>query len=191
MVDDRVPELTREDRRRLRKETAHAVRLLAQSLEQEDDAPDSVAEGQALVARLQAAIEPLRATAAALSGVNQDVHVQDRVAVLDTATITLTPHDATHAHTAGNPEVRSGGSGATVRITASGAGSGTWGWRGTAEGSTSEPFQVTADDTPWILWQILLRLDDLANPGKPPITVGQVYDRLMPLLSILLTLLLS
>ncbi len=39
------------------------------------------------------------------------------------------------------------------------------------------------------MWQILLRLDDLANPGKPPVPVGQIYDRLMPLLSLLIALL--
>jgi hypothetical protein len=193
--------LTPEDRRRLRKEAVHAVRLLAESLEHAEDDAQNVAEGQALVARLQAAIEPLRSSTAALSGegtlsaaplpgadgaalsgsgtlsvaVHHVVTVYDRVAVLDNATVTLTAHDLT----------------GTSAAPATGTGTATVSVTGTGSGEAPQTFQVTADDTPWIMWQILLRLDDLSNPTKPPVTVGQVYDRLMPLLSVIITLLLS
>ncbi len=90
------------------------------------------------------------------------VQVHDTVAVLVSATVTLTAQYAT-----GTPPPATGSGSGTVTVT------------GTGHGEAPQTFEVTADDTPWIMWQILLRLDDLANAGKPPVTVGQVYDRLI------------
>ncbi len=211
--------MTPEDRRRLRNEAVHAVRLLAESLEHAEDDAQNVAEGQAVVARLQAAIEPLRSLTAALSGegtlsaaplpgavgaalsgsgtlsvaVHHVVTVYDRVAVLDNATVSLTAHDLTGTSAAPATGTGTG----TVLVTgtgsgeapATGTGTGTVSVTGTGSGEAPQTFQVTADDTPWIMWQILLRLDDLSNPTKPPVTVGQVYDRLMPLLGVIIALL--
>ncbi len=179
MVDQRFPGLTPEARRHLRNQAVHAVRLLAESLEHADDEPQSAAEGQALVARLQAAIEPLRASTAALSGegtltgapppgtaaaalsgsgtlsvaVHHVVQVHDTVAVLVSATVTLTAQDAT-----GTPPPATGSGSGTVTVT------------GTGHGEAPQTFQVTADDTPLIMWQILLRLD----PVQPAPRVGLV-----------------
>lgn len=180
--DAQPPFDSAEARRRLRNEAMHTVRRLSEALDQADPDRDVAADAQALIARLQAAVEPLResvGTAEALAllaqrrplsnrgtvGIHHHVHVHDQAVVLDSATVTITPHDATQDHTASSPEVQPGGSRAM------------------------ESFQVTAEDVPWILWQVLLGLDDMANPAKPGVTVGQVYDRLLPLLSLLIALL--
>ncbi len=192
--------LTAEDRRRLRNDAVHAVRRLSEALDQADE------DAQALVARLQAAVEPLRAT---FSG-------EGTLTVGGTAGLVSPPGfggngslsvgvhhvlqiaDAVQMQDATSPVVASGGGAAIVTVTATGtgyaiptgSGSGSVTVTGTATGSAPpETFQVTADDVPWILWQILLRLDDMANATKPGVTVGQVYDRLMPLLGILIALL--
>lgn len=214
------PPFTAEERRRLRNEAVHAVRRLSEALEQPGQDSDSAADALALIARLQAAVEPLRASVAIVSssavgtggptterptlsgsgsvGVHHVVHVYDQAVVLDTATVTLTPHDATHTHTAGSPEAHPGGGSATVGITATGGGyaiptgtgSGTVTWTGTAHGDAlTETIQVTAEDLPWIVWQMLLRLDDMASTTQPGVTVGQVHDRAIALLSLLVAVL--
>jgi hypothetical protein len=95
-------------------------------------------------------------------------------------------HDALHMHESDSVHVTLD----TTDASPSGTATGTVAWTGTAHGEAPpETFQVTADDVPWILWQVLLSLDDMANPTKPGVTVGQVYDRLMPLLSLILALL--
>ncbi len=219
-ADAPTPLTDAEVRRRLRNEAVQAVRRLSEALDQPDRNPDSTADAQALVARLRAAVEPLRASVEVVSasavgsgalvagratlsghgtvGIHHSVHVHDQAVVLDSASVTLTPHYATHAHTAGSPEVHSGGGSATVGVTATGSGyaiptgsgAGTWTFTGTATGSTPpETFQVTAEDVPWILWQMLLRFDDLADPTRPDLTVGQVYDRTIALLGLLVTVL--
>jgi hypothetical protein len=193
--------LTAQDRDCLRNDAIRTMRLLSEALDQPDQDPDSAADAALLVARLQAAVEPLRASVAVVSAsavgtgalttgrptlsgsgtvaVHHVIHIQDQVAVLDSATVTVTPHEPT----------------VTGRLERTlppdtGSATGTVTWTGTAHGEAPpETFQVTADDVPWILWQVLLRLDDMANPTKPGITVGQVYDRLLPLLSLLVALL--
>jgi len=183
MVDEHPEQaesgVSAEDRRRLRNDAVLAVRLLAESLDQADD-PNSRADGRALLARVQAAIEPLRMSAAALTAeatltagpgprrvavalsaaasltvaVNHVVHVraQDTLTVLDSATGTVT-------------------------------------WTGAEPGSAPQTFEVTPEDTPWILLQILLRLDDLANPDTPGVTIAQIYQWIVPLLGLLIALL--
>ncbi len=203
MVDEHPEQaesgVSAEDRRRLRNDAVLAVRLLAESLDQADD-PNSRADGRALLARVQAAIEPLRMSAAALTAeatltagpgprrvavalsaaasltvaVNHVVHVraQDTLTVLDSATATVTAQDAF---------------GTTPPTTSTATGTVTW--TGAEPGSAPQTFEVTPEDTPWILLQILLRLDDLANPDTPGVTIAQIYQWIVPLLGLLIALL--
>jgi hypothetical protein len=169
------PPLSREDRRRLAREARRTVRLLAEALEEAGEDPSAATDAAALLDRVQAAVQPLRAAAGALSG-------EGTLTAGPPALLQVTATRSTFWNV--EAPVASGTGAATLTVTATGSG------HSVPSGSAPpDTFQVTAEDVPWILWQVLLRLDDMANPTKPGVTVGQVYDRLMPLLGILIALL--
>lgn len=177
------PPLSAEVRRRLRNEAVHAVQRLSEALNENSD---SEADARALVARLHAAVEPLRGAVALSNDGALNVGIGGSLTVTGTAGL------ASQAGFGGNGSVTvehilqiddtmqlQEATAPLIRVSTK---------RGTSwnvEAAGEPDWRPTADDVPWLLWQMLLRLDDLANPTKPGLTVGQVHDRAIALLGLL------
>jgi hypothetical protein len=147
------PPLTAEDRRRLRSEALHAVRLLSEALDQPDQDPDSPVDASLLVARLQAAVEPLRATfggegtltvsgtaglvsppgfggSGSLSvGVHHVVQIDDALHLTDPGSGAARTSGAPAVTVTLQPDSATQGQTAGSPDVHSGAASGTWGWK--------------------------------------------------------------
>lgn len=160
------------------------MRLLVESLEQADAAPDD--DSALLRARVRDAIEPLRAATAGLS-CEGSLAVSGRAGLVSgrrfggdgTLSVgvvhVLQADSVTQGQKATSPEVISGGGHPTIRVNATGVGYPVVGridatlpaLTGSLTGEVGEPVDLTADDVPWLLREILFRLDDVANPPTP------------------------
>ncbi len=201
--------LAEDERRRLANDAASALRLLAEALVQPDDSSGSPSDTDAvaLLARLHAAVEPLREVAESLGGqgalslqdtpgaahgspVHEPPQGQDS---RDRVNQVIQPLPITSEAAVPAP---------TVRVTASLSTS--WDVAATVTATRSTSWNVAAtedaedgngkltlgpEDVPWLLWQILLRLDDSANPMDSRLTYGEVYNSVVATLGLLVSLL--
>ncbi len=180
---------TPEQQAQIRAEALRAVRLLTESLEHEgtavgeQDARDVVA----LLGRVQSAVQPLRAVAANLSaagtltvGGTAGLDSQEafgRGTVSLSAPVALTA--GTHHHVA--VQDNAGATDAVTRVTARVSTS----WNVAAPTGRDGDLELTSEDVPWLLREILFRFDDLAEQA-PTMTPAEVFNSVVALLSLLL-----
>ncbi len=171
-----MPEpLSSHQRQRLAQEALRSVRRLAESLEHQGDNADG-GDVAALLGRVQAAIEPLRATTrATLTGegtLGSSARLDPPAGLSGSGTLSVGVCHVLQVEDLVQPQEPTISSGtATITVTAGstghatsrGAAAATIEVTGTATttGPAPDTFQATADDVPLLLQQILLAVDDL------------------------------
>lgn len=191
--------LSPEHRRRLTDDAVRSLRLLADALEQAG-ARGGSKDAPALLAQVQAAVQPLRASpAVALNAPAAVTAGGSRPAaqtVVLSAAATLKAHDST-ATTSDDGKVVTASGNATATATASGrghvvvTGSGSATSTVTAQARAEVPVTASAEDVPSMMWEILLKLDDMSWPERElsPIDITNWITAVINLLSVYIALL--